>query len=182
VAEDTRRLLVGALNGNREARGDLFDRLRSRLTLWVTARLSPALRAKVEPEDVVQEILLSVHGSLDRFQGDDDQAFLRWLFTVAENRIRDLADHFGALKRQERPPDPPELLTPSQHALRNEMASRVRAALEKLSEPHRQVIQLRRFEERDVPEIARILDRSENAVRILYCRALQALKEHLGPL
>jgi RNA polymerase sigma factor (sigma-70 family) len=60
------------------------------------------------------------------------------------------------------------------------MAERVRAALQRLAEPHRQVIQLRRFEEREVPEIAAIMDRSENAVRVLYCRALQALKAELG--
>jgi RNA polymerase sigma-70 factor (ECF subfamily) len=180
VPEETRKLVVGALDGDAQARGALFDRLRPRLVLWVTTRLSSQLRAKVEPEDVVQEILLAVHGSLDRFDGGDDRAFLRWLFTVAENRIRDLADHFGAAKRREQPLDPREQTTPSQHAARSETARRVQAALERLAEPHRQVIQLRRFEEREVPEIARIMDRSENAVRILYCRALQALKAELG--
>ena len=45
--------------------------------------------------------------------------------------------------------------------------------------PHRQVIQMRRFEELEVPEIARRLDRSENAVRILYCRAIAALRERM---
>jgi DNA-directed RNA polymerase specialized sigma24 family protein len=35
---------------------------------------------------------------------------------------------------------------------------------------------MRRFEEMEVPEIARRLDRSENAVRILYCRAVAALR------
>jgi RNA polymerase sigma factor (sigma-70 family) len=59
------------------------------------------------------------------------------------------------------------------------MTARVREALEGLSEPHRRVIQLRRFEERPFHEIAPAMERSENAARILYFRALRALKEEL---
>ena len=183
MPEYTRRLLVGALGGDDGARGQLLDRVRARLVLWVTTRLSPALRAKIEPEDVVQEVLIAVHKGLDRFSGDDDRAFLRWLFTIAENRIRDMVDHFGAQKRQQHDDIAArELTSPSVHAVRNEMAIRVRKALTQLSEPHQQVIQLRRFEELDVPEIAQAMDRSENAVRVLYCRAIAALKDELGPV
>ena len=66
---------------------------------------------------------------------------------------------------------------PSQAAAREELAQQLAEAVARLDEPHRQVIQMRRFEEMDVPEIARRLDRSENAVRILYCRAIAALRE-----
>jgi RNA polymerase sigma-70 factor (ECF subfamily) len=180
VADRTRRLLQGAQGGDDEARGALLERVRPRLLLWTTARLSAALRAKVEPEDVVQEVLVAVHKGLDGFQGDDDRAFLRWLFTIAENRIRDLADHFGAQKRQLPRPTAFSQTSPSSLAVRNEMALKVREALVRLSESHRQVIWMRRFEEREVPEIAAAMERSENAVRILYCRAIQALRDELA--
>lgn len=180
MPDQTRRLLVGALGGDDRSRGELLERLRPRLVLWVTTRLGAGLRAKVEPEDVVQEILLSVHKSLGGFSGDDDKAFLRWLFTVAENRIRDLADHFGALKRQTPEPLSPHQTGPQTAAVRNEMAVKVREALTHLSESHQQVIQMRRFEELEIPEIAAKLEKSENAVRILYCRAIAALREQLG--
>ena len=180
MPDQTRRFLVGAQSGDEAARGELLERLRPRLLLWVSTRLSKALKERVEAEDVVQEILLAVHKSLDQFEGDDDRAFLAWLFTVAENRIRDLADHFGALKRRS-----PEALafsqtSPSTAASRNELAIKMREALARLSEPHRQVIQLRRFEEAPVSAIAELMDRSENAIRILYCRAIQALRQEMG--
>ena len=35
----------------------LLERLRPRLVLWASARMSPGLRAKLEPEDAAQEIL-----------------------------------------------------------------------------------------------------------------------------
>ena len=180
MPDQTRRLLVGDLGGDDRSRGELLERLRPRLVLWVTTRLSPALRAKVEPEDVVQEILLSVHKSLEGFQGEDDRAFLRWLFTVAENRIRDQADHFGALKRKTPEPISPHQTGPQTAAVRNEMAIKVKDALTRLNENHRQVIQMRRFEELEIAEIAQKMGKSENAVRILYCRAIQALRQELG--
>jgi RNA polymerase sigma-70 factor (ECF subfamily) len=171
--------LIGARQGGRDERSALLERLRPRLLLWVATRLSPALRAKVEPDDVVQEILLAVHQGLDSFTGDDDRALLAWIFTVGENRIRDLADRFGALKRKTPPPLSASQSSPSTAAVRKEMTQELYAALEKLHEQHRRVIQLRRIEERDTPEVARILERSENAVRILYCRALQALRAEM---
>ncbi len=179
--DETRRILLAALNGGDDERGALLERLRPRLVLWAATRLSPALRAKVEPEDVAQEILLAVHKSIAGFEGTEERAFFAWVFRLAENRIRDLADHFGAQKRRT-----PEALSfsqtsPSTAAARSESHARLHRALAGLPDPFRQVIQLRRLEEREVPEVAQIMERSENAVRILYCRALQALRRALPP-
>jgi RNA polymerase sigma-70 factor (ECF subfamily) len=173
----TQRLILRALDGQEADRGKMLEYLRPRLVLWANSRLSGALRAKVEPDDVVQETLIAVHKSMDRFEGRDHRAFLGWVFRIAENRIRDMADYFGAKKRQ-----PDALVTftqtsPSTAASRIEEVDKVAAALADLGEDHREVIRLRRFEERDVKEIGELMDRSENAVRILYCRALKALRQ-----
>jgi RNA polymerase sigma-70 factor (ECF subfamily) len=174
---ETTRLLVRARDGDAEAREALLERLRPRIVLWASARLGARLSAEVEAEDVAQDVLLAMHKRLDDFKGHDRRAFLGWVFTVAENRIRDLADRAGAAKRQRAELPRREQTTPSQAAAREELARRLAEAVARLDEPHRQVIQMRRFEEMEVPEIARRLDRSENAVRILYCRAIAALRE-----
>lgn len=170
---------MAALQGDDEARGALLERLRPRLVLWVGTRLSDQLKAKVEAEDVAQDILVAAYEGLSGFEGDDDRAFLAWLFRVAENRIRDLVDHFGALKRQLPPPLAFTQTSPSSHAARRELTLRMRDALARLAEPHRQVIQLRRLEELDVPEVAAAMGRTESAVRTLYCRAVQALRDEM---
>ena len=178
--DGTEGFLTAALDGSPESRGELLERLRPRLVLWVASRLSASLRAKVEPEDVAQDILLAVHRDFDSFEGDQPRAFYRWFFTVAENRIRDLADHFGALKRQLPPPLSFSQTSPSSAAARTEQVARMMKAVEALPDAHREVITLVRIEERPVADVASLLGKSENAVRILYCRALKELRAALG--
>jgi RNA polymerase sigma-70 factor (ECF subfamily) len=173
----TQRLITRALDGGDMERARLLEHLGPRLTLWAGSRLSPALRAKLEPEDVAQETLFAIHKSLDTFTGKDGRAFMAWVFRIAENRIRDLADHFGAKKRQPIVPLSFTQTSPSTVVSRHEEVERVLAVLPELPDDYREVMRLRRFEDRDVKEIAEIMSRSPNAVRVLYCRALRALKE-----
>ena len=141
--------------------------------------MSPALRAKIEPDDVAQEVLLSVHKSLDGFDHRDQRAFFGWLFRIAENRIRDLVDHFGAQKRQSPDPRSFSQTSPSAAARQQEQVVRVAAAVATLPQDYRDVIRLRRFQELECRQVAEIMDRSENAVRVLYCRAVKALSQEL---
>jgi RNA polymerase sigma-70 factor (ECF subfamily) len=173
---ETRHLIRRALAGEDRAFSTLLERLRPRLVLWVTGRLSRALKARVEPEDVVQQVFLDASKGLAEFRGADDKAFLGWLFRIAENRIRDLADQVGAQKRQEGPVPSRVDPTPSQAVVRKEMFERVRKALDELTDDYRQVIVLVRLEERPVREVAELMARSENAIRVLYCRAMRDLR------
>lgn len=177
---DTIALVKRARDGDESARGRLLEHLRPRLVLWCSSRMSPALRAKVEPEDLAQEVLLALHKGLDQYDGSPGRAFYAWMFRVAENRIRDSAEHFGAQKRRSHPlPNPPSQTTPSMFAVREESFARLRRAVEQLPDDYRTVIRLRRFEELDVPVIAEQMGRTPNAVRVLYCRALKALKKQM---
>ncbi len=177
----TQTLIVQALEtGDEVHRCELLEYLRPRLVLWATSRLSPALRAKLEPEDVAQETLLAVHKSIEGFKGTNHKAFLGWLFKIAENRIRDLADHFGAQKRQKIVPMSFSQTSPSTVIARIEEVEKIAAALKPLPADYAEVIRLRRFEELSVAEIAELKGKSANAVRILYCRALKALMAALA--
>ncbi len=177
---DTYDLVQQALAGDAPARGQLLEQVRPRLVMWLTGQLSAALRGQVEPEDVAQEILLALHEDLDGFKGPDKRAFHAWLFTIARNRIRDLADRAGALKRRLPPPKSLAASSPSGAESRREDVAAMMAALSELEEPHRGVIVLLRIEERSAAELAQLWNVSENAVRIRYCRALKALRVKLG--
>jgi len=100
----------------------------------------------------------------------------RWVFSVAENRIRDLAKALNAAKRKGEAPKPPRQRTPSSIVSRREELARVIAAIDRLPPAQRDVIRLRRFEGLPTREVAQRLDRSEGAVRMLYMRAVRALE------
>jgi RNA polymerase sigma-70 factor (ECF subfamily) len=179
-ASETTRLLLDAIDGEPDARGFLLERLRPRIVLWLTARMSPKLRARVDPEDVAQQVLWEVHKGLDGFQGREPRRFLSWVFTIADHQIKDEADYHGAQKRQRRPLQTFTQTSPSLMAARKEQIVEVREAIEELPEDYREVIRLRRLEELDYELVAELMGRqSTNAVRVLYCRALKALAEIL---
>jgi RNA polymerase sigma-70 factor, ECF subfamily len=175
--KETESLVEKTLEGDGEARGELLERLRPRLVLWSASRMSPTLRAKIDPEDMAQEILMALHKAIDDFEGDPGPAFRGWLFRVAENRIRDAAKHWNAAKRKTITRRPFTQTSPSGAAARKEAVTRLREAMDKLPEDYRRVIQLRRLEERDTDEVAELMERTENAIRILYFRAVRALRE-----
>ena len=64
-------------------------------------------------------------------------------------------------------------------ALLKERVDRVRGALTDLPDDYQEVIRLRRIQELSCAQVAEIMGRSENAVRVLYCRALKALGARL---
>lgn len=173
--DDTITLFHNAMGGSEHPKDQLLRRVIPRVTLWAASRMSPALRAKMEPEDACQEILLRVSKDWKQFSGSSEKAFFAWLFKVGENCLRDLADHYNAQKRRELQPFAQSQTSASVRAMRSEQHRRLYEAISRLAEDHALVIRLRGIEQHDFPAIAEIMGRSENAIRILHCRALREL-------
>lgn len=177
IGGETQVLVERAAGGDALAQGDLLERLRPRLVLWCASRMGPGLRAKVQPEDIAQEVLLALHTALPTFDPSGGEgAFLRWVFKIAEFRICDLVDHHGALKRKTVPPRSFAQTSASQLVARNEAVTHLLKAMDAMPEDYRTVIQLRRLEERSFEEVAEIMERSTGATHTLYWRALEALR------
>ena len=147
--------------------------------------MGPGLRAKVRTSDVLQSTYLDVVKSVERFEGDDEEAFVAWIARIMENNIRDKGKYFQARKRRD-PEGPTRPLneaedvrtptaTPSVEAVRAEDLVLVSRALEGLVEDYRQVIILRMVEGRSHKEVGELLGRSEAATRMLLSRARAAL-------
>src|SRR5262249_34391259 len=142
----TRTLWRKARAGDMSAYDRLFALHADRAVLFIRARLGPRLRASVESVDILQDAYLAAHAGVGRFDypEGDDGAFLRWLFRIIENRLRDLNDRVSAKKRQ--PVDLPTLdpatgpVTAAERAERREALVR---ALDALEDDHRRVILLR---------------------------------------
>jgi len=180
----TTRLLRSARDGDRAALEALYARIGARLLAIVRLRLDRRLARIVEPEDVAQEVLLRAFRAIEAFERDGSRSFFAWLAVITSHVINDLRDYHGAGKRDQGRTDPISGdLHRDQHRgalsrlLIDEAFARVERALAAMSAEHREVILLRRFEERSFAEIGAVMNRSEDAARMLFARAMTALSE-----
>ena len=171
---------------------DLGRRIASaadRVLLFVRVRLGPALRKKMEPEDVLQETYASALVALDGFEDRGDAALVMWHCRIAETTIRSLAEREGAAKRT--PPGDRERLTrildlvrdsvtgPATAAGRVERNERLARAMDDLDEDERRAVLLRFFLGRTFAEIGEEIEISTTAARRLVGRATKRLGGHL---
>jgi len=184
-----------ALEDDPQAFAELVQRLRGRLEMWISLRMGPLLRSRLTEDDVFQETLLQAHRSLAGFKDQGADSFRRWMFSVAENRLRDLHKYHAAQKRdpgREVSPAPrtdPERevmqiistgdRSPSSAAHGGELVKQLRGNIDEMAEDLRDVLLLRAIEERTFPEIAEAMGKSLSTAKGLYARALTQLAERL---
>jgi RNA polymerase sigma-70 factor (ECF subfamily) len=192
---DTEDLLREVSAGHAEARGRLLARHRDRLRRMVAWRLDRRLAARVDPSDVVQQVLAQADRKLDRYLHDRPLPFFPWLRQLAAEHLVVLhRRHVRAEKRSVRREEPgilplPEdsaaelagrlassASSPSQRAVRHELRQRLQRALQQLPERDREVLVLRQLEQLSVAEAAEVLGISAGAVKVRHLRALERLR------
>lgn len=144
MGPDTEHLIAQARGGDASAYQDLFERESGRLQVYVSLRLGQRLRARVDPLDVVQDVLLSAHRGFPTFEARGPGAFRAWLHAIADHRIRDLASREGrdptSESEQSASPGPATLVGGE------EQRQRLVAALERLPAGQREVLLMRYFQ------------------------------------
>jgi RNA polymerase sigma-70 factor (ECF subfamily) len=195
---DSDDLLCQVSQGDATARGRLLARHRERLRRMVACRLDRRLAARVDPSDVVQDVLAEADRKLDRYLRERPLPFYPWLRELAAERLIALhRRHVRTAKRSVRREEPDRLAlpdeslvelvarmvtsatSPSQHLLRQEQRQRVRQALARLPERDREVLVLRHLEQLSVADTAEVLGISAGAVKTRHVRALDRLRAFL---
>src|SRR5215469_15978069 len=87
---DTDELLARTAHGDQAAREQLITRHRARLRKMVAYRLDRRLRVRVDPSDVVQEVLAEASRKLPQYLQQRPLPFYPWLRQMAETRLIDL--------------------------------------------------------------------------------------------
>jgi len=175
-----------ALGGSREALERVYERSAPRLLAFIRLRMGRTLRSKMESRDILQATLMKSFQHFDEFKGSDTQSLGAWLARIAEREIADRVDFHQRQRRdaaREEPLDiesmcaavPAPVKSALTQAILDEKARHLEAAMDTLSDAHREIILLRKFEELSFGEIARRLDKSEDACRMLLARAMVAL-------
>jgi RNA polymerase sigma-70 factor (ECF subfamily) len=196
---DTEELLQRSAAGDRGARGDVLQRHRARLRRLVSVHMDPRLAARLDPSDVVQEVLAEADRRLDNYLRDRPLPFYPWLRQLAVDRLADAHRYHvrtarRSVTREEAGlPGLPESSVaelaaqlvasgtgPSEAARRQELKERVRAALAALSDQDREVLVLRHLEQLSAREAAAVLGLTEAALKSRALRAMQRLRKRLG--
>jgi RNA polymerase sigma-70 factor (ECF subfamily) len=174
--------LVERICGNDHAAFDLlYERYFPRVYGYVNRRLGN----RADAEETVQEVFVNVFSSLDTFRGD--APFAAWILGVSR---RTVASRFKKKRHVTVPLEDSEAevpnsrlatalhgqATPLEYYERTERLARMEAAArEDLSEDQWRLFALHHLENRPLREIARVFDRSEDAVKSHLYRARKLL-------
>src|SRR4051812_34140649 len=90
---ETEELIEQARRGDEPARNALLTRHRTRLRRMVAVRMDRNLAARVDPSDVVQEVLAEAHRALDGYLHARPLPFYPWLRKLAWERLAQLYRH-----------------------------------------------------------------------------------------
>jgi len=148
--------------------------------------------AGLDPSSIVQTAITEAWKSRKSFRGENDEVFLAWMRGILANVMR------TAVRNQIRRPQTVDLAeldatlsvrgdriavfansvgSPVEELQLKERSQQLTCALDQLSSDHRAVLIARHFEDRSFADIAAQMDRSEPATRMLWIRALRALRE-----
>ncbi|REK18444.1 MAG: hypothetical protein DWQ37_04065 [Planctomycetota bacterium] len=187
-------LLDSARTGDDGNLGQLLEATRRYLLLVANGALDAQLRQKVAASDLVQETLVDACRDFYRFQGNTEGELLAWLSHILRHKAADVGRAFrGTAKRSvaaEQAFDrtqsrvelqvADELPSPSTFAVQNENKIRLVAAIDRLPQDYRHVIELRNFDRLSFAEIGKRMGRSDDAAGKLWFRAIQKLRDELA--
>ncbi|MEX0585993.1 MAG: sigma-70 family RNA polymerase sigma factor [Pirellulales bacterium] len=184
--------------GDRTALAEYLDLRRGALLAYVERQLGTALRRKIEPEDVLQEVAVEavrVFAQGDRPTGDP----FSWLCEVAQRRIIDAHRRFFDAQKRDAGREVAlgfpatdthaagladllvaTITSPSQAFSRGQREFSVQQALIALPEDARAAIRMRYVDGLPTKEIALRLGKTDGAVRVLLTRTLKKLEEALS--
>jgi len=171
--EELQLLVQRASTGDGEAFGKLYDLNLDAVYRYVYYKIGDG----VEAEDLTSQIFVKAWEAMPRYQCREIP-FSHWLMRLARNAV---IDHYrtrkpqGELNEAMVSPEP----DPQGEYLRGEQVRGLESALRQLPEEQRSMLVLRFVEEMGYAEMAKIVGKSGEALRVMQHRALAALRRIL---
>jgi len=172
-----KELIARMISGDREAFGELYDIYAPKLFRFIRLKVG----SQVLAEDLSSESFLRTWEYFREKEREIEESFQALLYKIARNLI---VDHYKRKSSQ-------EILIDDDFNvfLQNELATGevfkedtegIHRALMSIKEEYQNVILWYYVDELPVPQIAKMMDKSEGAIRVLIHRALRSLKEVLA--
>ncbi len=176
--------------GDHEALGELIDVCHDYLLPVARQFIPLSLKSKYDPADLIQEAALDAHQSIAEFRGDTIQEFHGWLRRILINKSGGIRRRFEGTEKRDidrelvvfseeleglarivhRP-------TPSEMAIDVEQRAQLLRCIDRLPVHLKQAIQLRHREGLTFAEIGEQTNRSADAARKLWERAVDKLRK-----
>lgn len=171
--------MQAAQDGDQTAYGRLLAEL-APVARRMAARQLAASGVAEDVEDVVQEILLTLHGA--RHTYDPTRPFLPWFAAIVDHRVKDGLRH--RRRHQGRETDieqvPETFLSQAANTSATDRMD-LGKAVAKLPAGQRQAVELLKIKEMSLTEASAVSGQSVPALKVAMHRALKTLKGLLGP-
>jgi RNA polymerase sigma-70 factor (ECF subfamily) len=182
--------IEAAKNGSKEALGCVLEWCRPYLLRVANEELATDLQGKLGASDLVQETFLEAHRDFQQFRGRTDQELRGWLRGILRHNVGAVGRHYWETEKRDlgreralaedskdglgtRLIDPGG--SPSALVRAQEKDQALQQAMARLPEMYRQVVEWRNYDRRSFEEIGRRLQRSSEAARKLWIRAIEQL-------
>lgn len=190
-------LLSRARRGNGSSIGALLQLYRNYLMVLAATQIEKRLQGRMSPSDVVQETMLRAHKNFGQFRGTTEAELVAWLRQILVNNLAKFVEqHVLAARRDVRREVsierlgkaleqstvqlaallPADIKTPSVAAEEREDAVLLADRLADLPADYREVLVLRNLQGLPFDEVARRMERSASAARMLWLRAIEKLR------
>ncbi len=176
--QDEESLVRRAKNGDEKAFGELYEAHFNRIYRYVVVRIGD----RMEAEDVTQQVFVHAISAMSSFKWQG-RPFIAWLFRIAHNQV---VDYLRVKKKQERQSVPlvtdclvSDVESPERTLEYNLGIQQLAAATKRLTDAQREVISLRFAGDLPIAEVARIMGKSEGAIKALQHSAILALRKIL---
>jgi len=171
-----KQLVKNAVRGDSSAFGSLYDRYQPMIYRFVFVKVG----RREDAEDITHQVFTAAWTNIRSYK-DLGHPFSSWLYQIARNHV---IDHYRARKNETslEKMDPEYFVMPAtaQFDLTTKLEmEKVRAAIKILKPDYQDVIIMRFIEDLPLKEVAKALDRTEGAVKLMQHRAMKELKKLL---
>lgn len=164
-------LVERAQKGDTHAFGDIYDALVKPVYRYIYYRVEPQIA-----EDLTEETFLKAWQNLSKYK-KGKHPFSAWVFRIAHNLVCDYyRKHEITPEIDENTADTKLDASPSYQLNIKLNQVKLRKAITRLPENYQQVIILKYMNDEDNAVIAKVIGKSEGAVRTLQFRALEKLR------
>lgn len=175
--EDFKNLFLQGIKGDEASYRSFLEGVSTLLKSYLLKTMNPRFRSIEQVEDLVQEVLISIHRKRDLYS--NDLPILPWVYAIARYRLID------SLRMESRRPQCTQWIEKFEAQAFLEMPKFLEEEdghefLVGLSDQQQEILKLAKVDELSLNEIANIKGMSVSAIKVSIHRSLKTVRKNFG--